>query len=76
MDSAMTVRQVAAYLNVAPKIIYRLTQNGTLPAFKVAGSWRFKQTDIDCWIEEQKAHRASTIRGHRNQVPIDVQVSI
>lgn len=52
---AMTVRQVAAYLNVNEKTVYRLAQRRDLPAFKVAGAWRFKREDIDLWIERQKS---------------------
>lgn len=51
---AMTVRQVAAYLNVNEKTVYRLAQRRELPAFKVAGAWRFKREDIELWIERQK----------------------
>ncbi len=52
---AMTVRQVADYLNVNEKTVYRLAQRRELPAFKVAGAWRFKREDIEIWIERQKA---------------------
>ena len=50
----MTVREVANYLNVDEKTVYRLAQKGGLPGFKVAGAWRFKREDIDRWIEDQK----------------------
>ncbi|OGQ82431.1 MAG: DNA-binding protein [Deltaproteobacteria bacterium RIFOXYA12_FULL_58_15] len=50
----MTVREVANYLNVDEKTVYRLAQKGELPGFKVAGTWRFKRQDIDQWIEDQK----------------------
>lgn len=51
---AMTVREVAVYLNVHEKTVYRLAQRRELPAFKVAGAWRFKREDIELWIERQK----------------------
>lgn len=51
---AMTVRDVAAYLNVNEKTVYRLAQRRELPGFKVAGAWRFQRADIDGWIERQK----------------------
>ena len=57
---AMTVRQVAAYLNVNEKTVSRLAQRGTLPAFKVAGAWRFKRDDIERWIDEQKNRGATS----------------
>ncbi len=53
--SAMTVRDVAGYLKVDEKTVYRLAKRGRLPGFKVAGTWRFKKQDIDNWIEHQKA---------------------
>jgi len=51
---AMTVREVAGYLNVNEKTVYRLAQRRELPGFKVAGAWRFQRADIDAWIEAQK----------------------
>ncbi len=51
---AMTVRDVAAYLNVDDKTIYRLVQRGELPGFKVAGAWRFQGVDLERWIETRK----------------------
>jgi len=56
---AMTVREVAGYLNVDEKTIYRLAKRGELPGFKVAGTWRFKKDDIDYWIETRKAAATS-----------------
>jgi excisionase family DNA binding protein len=50
----MTVKEVSQYLNVDPKVIYRLARQGDLPGFKVAGTWRFRREDIESWIEEQK----------------------
>ena len=50
----MTVRDVALYLKVDEKTVYRLAQRGKLPGFKVAGTWRFRGQDIDAWIERQK----------------------
>jgi excisionase family DNA binding protein/PAS domain S-box-containing protein len=47
----MTVRDVADYLNVDEKTVYRLVQRRELPGFKVAGTWRFRRAAIDTWIE-------------------------
>lgn len=53
-DRVMTVREVARYLNVDEKTVYRLVARGDLPGFKVAGTWRFKKFDLDDWIDLQK----------------------
>ena len=57
--AAMTVQEVAEYLNVDPKTVYRLVNRGELPGFKVGGSWRFKKDDLDDWIAKQKAAAAN-----------------
>jgi len=54
VNQALTVRDVAAYLNVDEKTIYRLAQRGELPGFKVAGAWRFQSVDLQCWIDQRK----------------------
>ena len=59
---AMTVRDVAGFLAVDEKTIYRLAQQGKLPGFKVAGTWRFQPQDIQGWIDRQKAGAQSAAR--------------
>ena len=54
VEQAMTVRDVAAFLNVDEKTIYRLVTRGELPGFKVLGSWRFQKTDLQLWIDSRK----------------------
>ena len=54
MDQALTVKDIALVRQVDEKTVYRLTKKGELPGFKVAGSWRFKQADMDAWVERQK----------------------
>jgi excisionase family DNA binding protein len=63
----MTVRDVADYLNVDEKTVYRLAQRGGLPGFKAAGTWRFKREDIDSWIEQQKTRSADEKKGSGNE---------
>lgn len=53
-DEILTLKEVAAYLKLAEKTAYRLAAGGKLPGFKVGGSWRFKQIDLESWIEERK----------------------
>jgi excisionase family DNA binding protein len=64
-SAAMTVRDVAVYLNVDEKTVYRLANRADLPGFKVAGTWRFKREDIDHWIEERKA--SPSTRGRKRK---------
>jgi excisionase family DNA binding protein len=50
----MTIRELAAYLKMAEKTLYRLAAEGAVPGFKVGGSWRFRKSEIDKWIKEQE----------------------
>ena len=50
----MTIKEVADYLRIAEKTAYRLAANGTLPGFKVGGSWRFQRTEVYGWIEAER----------------------
>lgn len=54
-DTLLTLREVADLLKVAEKTVYTMVQGNELPGFKVRGQWRFKQSDLDRWIEERKA---------------------
>jgi len=53
-DQIMTLKEVAQYLKLAEKTAYKLAAAGKLPGFKVGGSWRFKQEDLEKWIEQNK----------------------
>ena len=53
-DQILTLKEVATYLKLAEKTAYKLAADGKLPGFKVGGSWRFRQSDIESWIENKK----------------------
>lgn len=65
IEPAMTVREVAKFLNVGSNTVYRLAQLGELPGFKVAGAWRFQPADMQRWIEERKRRTAKSRRATR-----------
>ncbi|MEX0827623.1 MAG: helix-turn-helix domain-containing protein [Haliea sp.] len=48
-----TLDEVAAYLKVGRRTVYRLAAARKIPAFKVGGTWRFVRADIDSWIKQQ-----------------------
>jgi excisionase family DNA binding protein len=52
-NAIMTIGEVADYLKVTERTIYRLAGAKQIPAFKVGGSWRFSKVDIDGWIKKQ-----------------------
>jgi len=48
-----TLDEVAAYLKVGKRTVYRLAAAKKIPAFKVGGTWRFSRQEIDQWIKRQ-----------------------
>ncbi|HHM4216461.1 TPA: helix-turn-helix domain-containing protein [Klebsiella pneumoniae] len=54
----MTIKDVADYLKVNERTIYRLAASSELPGFKVGNSWRFKQSELEQYIAAQH-NRAS-----------------
>lgn len=51
----LTIREVAGFLKVTERTIYRLAAAKKIPAFKVGGTWRFSRVDIDTWIKQQSS---------------------
>ena len=49
----LTITEVAEYLKVAERTLYRLAGAKKIPAFRVGGTWRFSRADIDSWIKKQ-----------------------
>jgi excisionase family DNA binding protein len=49
----LTIKEVAEYLKVTERTVYRLAAAKMIPAFKVGGVWRFRTVDIDGWIVAQ-----------------------
>jgi excisionase family DNA binding protein len=57
----LTITEVAEYLKVAERTLYRLAAARKVPAFKVGGTWRFSRADIDKWIKQRAIHLAPQI---------------
>jgi excisionase family DNA binding protein len=62
-NAIMTIGDVADYLKVTERTIYRLAGAKQIPAFKVGGSWRFSKADIDRWIREQSTQSSEPQNG-------------
>ena len=55
-NEILTIKQVADYLKVNARTIYKLACEEKIPAFKVGGSWRFQHNAIERWIEQQSTN--------------------
>ena len=46
-EEILTIKEVADYLKITDRTLYRMVQEGKLPAFKVGNSWRFRREDLE-----------------------------
>jgi excisionase family DNA binding protein len=58
LKNLLTVKEVAALLRVSTQTLYKMLEQGQIPAVKVGSQWRFDGDKIKTWIETQGA-RAS-----------------
>lgn len=58
MADLLTAQQMQKLLHVDRSTIYRMADDGRLPAIKVGRQWRFPATEVAGWLEEQGANVA------------------
>ncbi len=61
MTELMTLREVAGYLRVTEKTIYRLLERGKIPATKVGRQWRFDRASVDAWLHDESVGGKASI---------------
>jgi excisionase family DNA binding protein len=61
MAEFITLEEVADYLRVTKKTIYRLLEAGKIPATKVGRQWRFSKSAIDEWLREKSVGTRTSI---------------
>ena len=52
MTELMTLEEVANYLRVTKKTIYRMIEKESIPATRIGHLWRFEKSSIDVWLRE------------------------
>lgn len=57
-EKLMTVKEVAEYLRLDEHTVYRMARKGKIPAYKVAGQWRFKKELLEKWLESQGVEKS------------------
>ena len=53
-QSYLTIEDVAQRFGVNVTTVYRLVQQGKLPAFKVGNQWRFSETRLEEWVADRE----------------------
>ena len=47
----LTLRQVADVLQMSQRTVLRMAQSKQLPAFKLGGQWRLRESELAKWLE-------------------------
>jgi excisionase family DNA binding protein len=50
----LTLSEAANLLQVSTRTLQRMIRNGQLPAFKVGGQWRLRETQLRQWVENRE----------------------
>jgi len=66
-ENLLTAAEVAQYLKIKIETVYNLIRKADLPAAKIGGQWRFRETELTRWVEAQM--------GLSNRLPPESNVS-
>lgn len=65
-EPLMTVREVASYLQMDERYLYRLVASGAIPHYRVAArTIRFKRSEIEAWMEKVDPEKPAGMAGDR-----------
>jgi excisionase family DNA binding protein len=53
----LTLTEAADILHVSTRTLQRMIRSGELPAFKVGGQWRVRETQLRQWVESRESSR-------------------
>jgi len=62
-ETLLNTREVAAYLQINEKQVYRLIRQGGIPCTRATGKWLFPQSLVEEWV--QRSARAKTLDAAR-----------
>jgi PTS system nitrogen regulatory IIA component len=55
-----TPKQLAEYLQLSARTVYRLLERNELPGVRVGGQWRFRKSQVDHWLDRRLPGLEST----------------
>ena len=61
-EEILTIDEVAKYLRVSERTVYDWAQKGEIPAGKIGTAWRFRQSEIEQWVNSRLSGAQKT--GH------------
>jgi excisionase family DNA binding protein len=62
MEKLLTPKQLSEILQVSRGVIYKWIYMGFIPHYKLGGQVRFKERDIEAWLNKRKRKGTTTYR--------------
>jgi len=59
-EHLLSVRELAAFMQVSERTVLRMANSGKFPATKIGAEWRFRRAAIDAWLAEHEGHKAGS----------------
>ncbi|MEM7247941.1 MAG: helix-turn-helix domain-containing protein [Acidobacteriota bacterium] len=50
MQDLLTVKEVAKLLRLSPQTLYKMLENGEIPALRIGKQWRFESQAVRDWL--------------------------
>jgi excisionase family DNA binding protein len=69
-EHLFTVEEVAEYVHLSGKTVWREIRRGNLRARKICNRWLIDRTDVEVWLERGGNPSASTGAVDANVVPV------
>jgi excisionase family DNA binding protein len=54
----LNIKELATYLRLGERTVYKLVRDKTIPSIKIGGVYRFNKEEIDKWITEKQVDKA------------------
>lgn len=61
-DLLVGAKDIANFLGISQRVVYRLTYDGIIPHFKLGGSVAARRSSLSRWMDEQERAAARTMR--------------
>ncbi len=62
-NGILDIKGVAGYLKMKEQTVYRLVQQGKIPALKIGGQWKVKQEHLDKMFDQILQEKLKELKG-------------
>ncbi|MBI2192042.1 MAG: helix-turn-helix domain-containing protein [Planctomycetes bacterium] len=61
----LTAGEVARWLRIPKSTLYKLCQQGEIPAMKIGRHWRFQKSVLEGWLTDRMNRAAGPVEAHQ-----------